>query len=109
MKWRGEKVPLVRWRTTVGGWRSELASDGQEYYRYKGSDIGPRVWHHIVAAPVWIPPTSSPLASFVKEKRVNGIYQRVTNYDETGPGLRGREARSFLPGSAAFPSLQTRL
>jgi hypothetical protein len=87
VKWRGEKVPLVRWRTTVGGWRSELASDGQEYYRYKGSDVGPRVWHHIVAAPVWIPPASSPLASFVKEKRVNGIYQRVTNYDETGPGF----------------------
>jgi hypothetical protein len=87
VRWRGEKVPLVRWRTTVGGWRSELASDGQEYYRYKGSDVGPRVWHHIVAAPVWIPPTSSPLASFVKDKRVNGIYQRVTNYDETGPGF----------------------
>jgi hypothetical protein len=87
VKWRGEKVPLIRWRTTVGGWRSELASDGQEYYRFKGSDVGPRVWHHIVAAPVWIPPTSSPLGSFVKEKRVNGIYQRVTNYDETGPGF----------------------
>ena len=86
VKWRGEKVPLVRWRTTVGGWRVELASDGQEYYRYKGSDVGPRVWHHIVAAPVWIPPSSSPLASFVKEKRVNGIYAKVTNYDETGPG-----------------------
>jgi hypothetical protein len=87
VKWRGEKVPLVRWRTTVGGWRAELASDGQEYYRYKGSDVGPRVWRHIVAVPVWIPPPSSPLASFVKEKRVNGIYQRVTNYDETGPGF----------------------
>jgi hypothetical protein len=86
VKWRGERVPLVRWRTTVGGWRSELASDGQEYYRYKGSDVGPRVWRHIVAAPVWIPPTSSPLASMVKEKRVNGTYARVTNYDETGPG-----------------------
>jgi hypothetical protein len=87
VKWRGEKVPLVRWRTTVGGWRAELASDGQEYYRFKGSDVGPRVWHHVVAAPVWIPPASSPLSSFVKEKRVNGIYQRVTNYDETGPGF----------------------
>jgi hypothetical protein len=86
VKWRGERVPLVRWRTTVGGWRSELASDGQEYYRYKGSDIGPRVWRHIVAAPVWIPPPSSPLASMVKEKRVNGTYARVVNYDETGPG-----------------------
>ncbi len=86
VKWRGERVPLVRWRTTVGGWRSELASDGQEYYRWKGSDVGPRVWRHIVAAPVWIPPPSSPLASMVKEKKVNGTYARVTNYDETGPG-----------------------
>jgi len=86
VKWRGERVPLVRWRTTVGGWRQELASDGQEYYRYKGSDVGPRVWRHIVAAPVWIPPTSSPLTSMVKEKRVNGMFVKVTNYDETGPG-----------------------
>jgi hypothetical protein len=86
VRWRGERVPLVRWRTTVGGWRGELASDGQEYLRYKGSDIGPRVWRQIVATPVWVPPTSSPLGSMVKEKRVNGTYQRVTNYDETGPG-----------------------
>jgi len=86
VKWRGERVPLVRWRTTVGGWRSELASDGQEYYRWKGSDVGPRVWRHIVAAPVWIPPTTSPLSSMVKEKKVNGTYVHVTNYDETGPG-----------------------
>jgi hypothetical protein len=86
VKWRGERVPLLRWRTTVGGWRSELASDGQEYFRWKGSDVGPRVWRHIVAAPVWIPPTSSPLSSMVKEKKVNGTYQWVTNYDETGPG-----------------------
>jgi hypothetical protein len=87
VKWRGERVPLVRWRTTVGGWRAELASDGQEYFRYKGSDIGPRVWRHIVTAPVWIPPPSSPLGSMVKEKRVVGTYVRVTNYDETGPGF----------------------
>ena len=37
-------------------------ADGQEYYRYKGSDVGPRVWRHIVTAPVWIPPATSPLA-----------------------------------------------
>jgi len=86
LTWRGERVPLVRWRTTVGGWRGELASDGQEYYRYKGSDVGPRVWRQIVTAPVWIPPATSPLGSMVKEKRVGGTYARVTNYDETGPG-----------------------
>jgi hypothetical protein len=86
-KWRGERVPLVRWRTTIGGWRSELASDGQEYYRWKGSDVGKRVWRHIVTTPVWIPPASSPLGSMVKQKKVNGMFVNVTNYDETGPGF----------------------
>ena len=86
VKWRGEKVPLVNWRTTIGGWRSELASDGEEYYRYKDSDVGPRVWRHIVAAPVWLPPTSSPMGSMVKTKWVAGGYPHVVNYDETGPG-----------------------
>jgi hypothetical protein len=86
-KWRGERVPLVRWRTTVGGWRSELGADGQEYLRWKGSDVGKRVWRHIVALPVWIPPTSSPLGSMVKVKKVNGMFVNVTNYDETGPGF----------------------
>ncbi|HEX4404998.1 MAG TPA: L,D-transpeptidase [Polyangia bacterium] len=85
-KWRGERVPLVRWRTTVGGWRGELAADGQEYLRWKGSDVGKRVWRHIVTTPVWIPPTSSPLGSMVKIKKVNGMFVPVTNYDETGPG-----------------------
>jgi hypothetical protein len=86
VRWRGERVPLARWRTTVGGWRSELASDGQEYLRYKGSDVGPRLWRQIVAAPVWIPPPSSPLGSMVKTKWVGGTLQKVVNHDETGPG-----------------------
>jgi hypothetical protein len=86
VNWRGEKVPLVSWRTTVGGWRSEVASDGQEYYRYKESDVGRRVWRHIVAAPVWLPPTSAPLGSMVKTKWIAGGYPKVVNYDETGPG-----------------------
>ncbi len=86
VNWRGERVPLIRWRTTVGGWRTELAVDGDEYYRYKISDVGPRVWRHVVAAPVWIPPDSSPLGGMIKEKRINGAFVKVTNYDETGPG-----------------------
>jgi hypothetical protein len=86
VRWRGEKVPLVNWRTTIGGWRTEVASDGEEYYRYKESDVGARVWRHIVAAPVWLPPTSAPLGSMVKTKWVAGAYPHVVNYDETGPG-----------------------
>jgi hypothetical protein len=85
VRWQGERVPILKWRTTVGSWRSELASDGEEYYRYKGSDVGPRVWRHIVAAPVWIPPLSSPLGSMVKTKWVNGAIVKVVNHDESGP------------------------
>ena len=86
VNWRGEKVPLLSWRTTIGGWRTEVASDGEEYYRYKESDVGRRVWRHIVAAPVWLPPTSAPLGAMVKTKYVSGGYPKVVNYDETGPG-----------------------
>ena len=55
--WQGQKIPLCWWRTTIGSWRSEMHEDGHEYFKYKNSDIGPRVWKEIVAAPVWIPPT----------------------------------------------------
>lgn len=83
---QGKQIPLARWRTTIGGWRSELAPDGYEYYRYKMSDVGPRVIRQIVSGPVWIAPTSTPIRSLVKMKRVNGSQMRVVNYDELGPG-----------------------
>ncbi len=81
-----QRIPLARWRTTVGGWRAEQASDGYEYYRYKGSDVGPRVIRNVVAGPVWIAPESTPTRSLVKSKTVNGAWTRVVNYDELGPG-----------------------
>jgi hypothetical protein len=81
-----KKIPLARWRTTIGGWRAEQASDGYEYYRYKASDVGPRVIRQIISGPVWIPPTSTPIRSLVKGKIVNGHYQRIVNYDELGAG-----------------------
>jgi hypothetical protein len=83
----GKQQPLVRWRTTIGGWRAEQATDGYEYFRYKGSDIGPRVIRQIVAGPVWIAPASTPIRSLLKTKRVQGSFQKVINYDELGPGF----------------------
>ena len=82
----GQKIPLARWRTTIGGWRSEQAPDGYEYYRYKMSDVGPRVIRQIVSGPVWIPPTSTPIRSLVKGKTVNESWMKLVNYDELGPG-----------------------
>lgn len=82
----GQRVPLVRWRTTVGSWRAEQASNGYEYYRYKGSDVGTRVVRHVISGPVWIAPNSTPIRTLVKGKLINKRWESVVNYDELGPG-----------------------
>jgi len=86
LKYNNQRIPLVRWRTTIGGWRAEQASDGYEYFRYKGSDVGSRVIRNVVAGPVWIAPESTPIRALLKMKTVRGSWQRVVNYDELGPG-----------------------
>jgi len=82
----GKQIALARWRTTIGGWRAEQATNGYEYFRYKQSDVGPRVIRNVVSGPVWIAPASTPIRSLTKGKTVNGKWQRVVNYDELGPG-----------------------
>ncbi|MES1157925.1 MAG: hypothetical protein ABUL67_02380 [Haliangium ochraceum] len=86
LRYRDQNIPLTRWRTTVGGWRAEQASNGYEYYRYKGSDVGPRVIRQVTSGPVWIAPSSTPIRSLVKGKIINGRWEQVVNYDELGPG-----------------------
>jgi hypothetical protein len=86
LRYNNQRIPLVRWRTTIGGWRAEQASDGYEYFRYKGSDVGSRVIRQVVSGPVWIAPESTPIRSLLKIKDVRGSWQRVVNYDELGPG-----------------------
>ena len=86
LRYRDQNIALSRWRTTIGGWRSEQASNGYEYYRYKGSDIGPRVVRQVISGPVWIAPSSTPIRSLVKGKIINNHWQQVVNYDELGPG-----------------------
>jgi hypothetical protein len=107
VRYNGQLIPLVRWRTTIGGWRSDLASNGYEYYRYKGSDVGPRVWRNIVAGPVWIAPNSTPLRTLVKYKNVNSTNQLVVNYDEVGPGYLSAyglvAAYNVVPGKDGKP------
>jgi hypothetical protein len=82
----GKLTALARWRTTIGGWRSEQAGNGYEYFRYKQSDVGPRVIRNVVSGPVWIAPASTPIRSLTKGKTVNDRWMRVVNYDELGPG-----------------------
>ena len=79
-----QKIPLVHWRTTIGSWRSEMYN-GSEHYKYKDSDVGDRVWKEIVAAPVWIPPASTPPRELVRSKWKDGKVRTVINYGEFGP------------------------
>jgi hypothetical protein len=109
MDYLGQHVPLVRWRTTIGGWRSDQASNGYEYYRYKGSDVGPRILRKIVSGPVWIAPESTPLRGMVKGRKVQNRWQTTVNYDELGPGYAsayGVVAGYFvIPGENGRPDV----
>jgi hypothetical protein len=82
-----QKIPLVHWRTTIGSWRNEVV-EGEVMLKYKNSDVGARVWKDIVAAPVWIPPTTTPPAELIKPQWKNGRLRRDVSYDEIGPGFR---------------------
>src|SRR5262249_10178226 len=81
-----KQIPLARWRTTIGGWRAEQASDGYEDFRYKMSDVGPPLIRQVVAGPVWTAPGSTPIRTLTKGKTINKKWMNVVNYDELGPG-----------------------
>ncbi len=90
VRWRGQKIPLCSWRTTVGSWRSEMHADGRVYMKYKNSDVGPRVWKTIVATPVWIPPDGTPAKDLLTRKVLDRNVGPVTvvNTDVMGPGYQ---------------------
>lgn len=81
-----QKIPLARYGTTIGGWRSELVGDSV-MWRYKDSPPGPRVWDEIVSAPVWLPPDSTPPKDLLKKNldRKPKDPPYYVNYHETGP------------------------
>jgi hypothetical protein len=88
--WKKQRIPLCRWRTTIGSWRSEMRPNGKAYFRYKNSDVGPRVWKDIVAGPVWIPPDGTPAKDLLTRKtwdRDEGA-TTVVNTDVMGPGYQ---------------------
>jgi hypothetical protein len=89
VNWRNQRIPLVRWRTTIGSWRSELGADGYVYLKYKNSDVGPRIWKNIVAAPVWLPPDETPgkdlITKKVFDRKVGAV--NVINTEVMGPGF----------------------
>ena len=79
-----QKIPLARFGTTVGGWRGEFI-DGAVMWKYKGSPIGKRVWSRISAAPIWVPPESTPPRVMLTKRRKRGEEFFEVDYHTTGP------------------------
>lgn len=84
VRWNDQDIRLATFGTTIGGWRSELI-DGQTYWRYKDSPPGPVVWHQIVAAPVWLPPESTPVRDLLERSGARGSHGWAPDYHEVGP------------------------
>ncbi|MEM7435260.1 MAG: L,D-transpeptidase [Myxococcota bacterium] len=81
VRYNDQRIPLARFGTTVGGWRGEFV-EGQVMWKYKDSPVGRRVWSRIAAAPVWVPPESTPPKVLLAKNR-KGEYE--VNYHDTGP------------------------
>ncbi|MDQ3365387.1 MAG: peptidoglycan-binding protein [Myxococcota bacterium] len=81
----GTKRPLVRWPTTIGGWSDVKNASGWVHQRWKESDVGPRVWRELYAAPTWLPPKSTP-----DKDLVTNLYDGTWELKKSimGPGPR---------------------
>ncbi len=80
--------PLATYRTTIGGWRIRH-HDGQEFWEYKPSPVGSRVWARVISAPVWLPPAATPPESLVVTLRrtIDGSEYRELNHSLIGPSF----------------------
>jgi hypothetical protein len=77
-------VALVRWPTTIGGWKEEQ-EDGAETLQYKESPVGRRYWRDLVVAPAWFPPPTTPDRELVRRQPDGRL---GADADAVGPGYR---------------------
>ena len=89
---RGQR-PLIRWPTTIGGWADQRLEDGTLVQRWKESDVGPRVWRDLYAAPTWLPPKTTPDRDLVKNLW-NGHWGLKTEI--MGPGAHAAYGMTLL-------------
>lgn len=78
------KRPLIRWPTTIGGWSDVRMPGGWVAQKWKESDVGPRVWRQLFAAPTWMPPPTTPDRDLVKNT-YNGRWELKTSIMGPGP------------------------
>jgi hypothetical protein len=49
------EIALVRWPTTIGGWKTIQRSDGSLALKYKESVTGEALWPEVLVGPTWHP------------------------------------------------------
>jgi hypothetical protein len=96
------EVALMRWPTTIGGWKPERTRGGAIGLRYKESPVGPRLWRDVVAAPAWLPPPSTPDDELVR--RVPGSRRYVPNTALFGPSYRSAYGLAMVMHTRVIPA-----
>ncbi|GAB4205724.1 MAG: hypothetical protein OHK0013_21860 [Sandaracinaceae bacterium] len=96
------EVALMRWPTTIGGWKPERTRSGAIGLRYKESPVGPRLWRDVVAAPAWLPPPSTPDDELVR--RVPGSRRYVANTALFGPSYRSAYGLAMVMHTRVIPA-----
>lgn len=79
------EVAIMRWPTTIGGWKPERSASGGIGLRYKESPAGPRIWRDVIAAPAWLPPASTPDDELVRRLPGGRLAPHLTLF---GPSYR---------------------
>jgi hypothetical protein len=90
------EVALMRWPTTIGGWKTFEKKDGTMALKYKDSITGEAVWPEVLATPTWHPAPGMPTKRLLV--KVGDSFQPKTEI--IGPGYRAAY------GLVAIPHLQ---
>ncbi len=78
------EVALVRWPTTIGGWKTFEKKDGTMALKYKDSVTGEAVWPEVLATPTWHPAPGMPTKRLVIKR--GDTFEPKTEI--IGPGYR---------------------
>jgi hypothetical protein len=78
------EIALVRWPTTIGGWKTQQRRDGSLALSYKESRVGAALWRDLLALPTWHPPPGIPVRKLLVRTRGGWAPKR----ESIGPGYR---------------------
>jgi hypothetical protein len=90
------EVALVRWPTTIGGWKTFEKKDGTMALKYKDSVTGDALWPEVLATPTWHPAPGMPTKKLLVKR--GDTFEPKTEI--IGPGYRAAY------GLIAIPHLQ---